>query len=63
MSNTYMIEVDSESVGIVVRDCTGYRFFSATPKFAPLDGRLFRNPRDAEREAAKFAQRRAPQAA
>jgi hypothetical protein len=58
MSNTYIIEVDSESAGIVVRDRTGFRFFSASRRFAPLDGKVFRSARDAERAAIRFAQQR-----
>jgi hypothetical protein len=58
MSNTYIIEVGSESAGIVVRDRTGFRFFSASRRFNPLDGKVFRSARDAERAAIRFAQQR-----
>ena len=58
MSNTYIIEVGSESAGIVVRDRTGFRFFSASRRFIPLDGNVFPSARDAERAAMKFAQQR-----
>lgn len=63
MSNTYIIEVDSESAGIVVRDRAGFRFFSASRRFNSLEGKLFRSPREAERVAMEFAQRREVQAA
>lgn len=59
MSNTYIIEVDSESAGIVVRDRAGFRFFSASRRFDSLDGKVFRSARDAERAAIRFAQREA----
>jgi hypothetical protein len=55
MSNTYIIEVGSESAGIVVRDRAGFRFFSASRRFSSLDGKLFRSARDAERAVKKRA--------
>jgi len=55
MSDTYIIEVSSQAAGIVVRSPDGYRFFAATHRFNPLDGRLFRNAREAERAAIRLA--------
>jgi hypothetical protein len=55
MSNTYIIEVGSESAGIVVRDRAGFRFFSASRRFSSLDGKLFRSAREAERAAKNRA--------
>lgn len=55
MSNTYIIEVGSQAAGIVVRDSKGYRFFAAAHRFNPLEGRLFRNAREAERAARLLA--------
>jgi hypothetical protein len=55
MSDTYIIEVGSQAAGIVVRDAKGYRFFAATRRFNPLEGRLFRNAREAERAARLLA--------
>ena len=55
MSDSYIIEVSSQAVGIVVRDAAGYRFFAASQPFYRLDGRLFRSARDAERAAAQLA--------
>ncbi len=51
MSDTYIIEVGSQPAGIIVRDSKGYRFFAATHRFNALEGRLFRNAREAERAA------------
>jgi hypothetical protein len=59
MSKTYIIEVGSESAGIVVRDRAGFRFFSASQRFSALDGKLFRSARDAERAAKQRAQKSA----
>ena len=55
MSDTYIIEVGSQAAGIVVRDPKGYRFFAASQRFNPLEGRLFRNAREAERAARLLA--------
>ena len=55
MSQTYIIEVGSQAAGIVVRDADGYVFFSASHRFNRLDGKRFRNAREAERAAARLA--------
>jgi hypothetical protein len=55
MSHTYVIEVGSETAGIVVRNPEGYRFFAATHRFNALEGQLFRNAREAERTAVRLA--------
>ena len=55
MSDTFIIEVGSETAGIVVRNPEGYRFFSATHRFNALEGQLFRNAREAEREVVRLA--------
>jgi hypothetical protein len=57
MSDNYIIEIRPKSVGItlqaglVVRDGRGFRFFAATDAFNSLEGRLFKNPKAAERAA------------
>ena len=51
MSDTYIIEVNSEAAGIVVRSPRGFQFFAATHAFNGLEGQIFRNARDAERAA------------
>ena len=48
MSDRYIIEVDSQAAGIVVRTPDGYHFFAASPRFSALEGRLFRNAREAK---------------
>ncbi|MDI1262846.1 MAG: hypothetical protein PS018_06275 [bacterium] len=55
MSDSYVIEVFSQTAGIVVRDPGGFRFFAASHRFNRLEGRLFRNPREAERAARQLA--------
>ncbi len=54
MSDRYIIEVGSQQAGIVVRDPEGYRFFAASQRFYSLEGRVFRNAREAERAAARL---------
>lgn len=55
MSDSFIIEVSSQAAGIVVRDSAGYRFFAASQPFFPLEGRIFRTARDAERAAVRLA--------
>ncbi|OPY96725.1 hypothetical protein A5906_01400 [Bradyrhizobium sacchari] len=54
MPDSYIIEVNSETAGIVVRGQGGYRFFAASHQFNRLEGQLFRNAREAERAARKL---------
>ncbi|MFB9268655.1 hypothetical protein ACFFWD_37000 [Bradyrhizobium erythrophlei] len=54
MSETYVIEVNSQTAGIVVRDASGYQFFAASHRFNRLEGQIFRSARDAERAACRL---------
>ncbi|QPF86291.1 hypothetical protein IC762_08385 [Bradyrhizobium genosp. L] len=54
MSDSYVIEVSSQTAGIVVRDIRGYQFFAASHRFARLEGQIFRNAREAERAARRL---------
>lgn len=60
MSQNYIIEVQEQAAGIVVRDGQKYRFFAASHAFNLLEGRMFKNPREAERAAKEhlIAQKR-----
>jgi hypothetical protein len=53
MSDSYIIEVDCEAAGIVVRDGHGFRFFAATRPFHALEGQMFKNPEQARRAAVR----------
>jgi hypothetical protein len=59
MSDNYIIEIQPRATGvtvqagIVVRDGRGFRFFAATHAFNPLEGHLFKNPREAEKAALR----------
>ncbi|QIG94662.1 MULTISPECIES: hypothetical protein [unclassified Bradyrhizobium] len=54
MSDSYVIEVSSQTAGIVVRDTRGYQFFAASHLFQRLEGQIFRNAREAERAARRL---------
>jgi hypothetical protein len=54
MPDSYIIEVNSQTAGIVVRNREGYRFFASSQRFNRLEGRLFRNAREAERAARRL---------
>jgi len=54
MSQNYIIEIHEQAAGIVVRDGSKFRFFAATRAFNPLEGRLFKNPREAERAVKNY---------
>jgi hypothetical protein len=59
----YIIETTESAVGVVVLQGDGYRFFASSPRVQSLDGRIFKSPAQAEREARRldsaFATRRA----
>ena len=57
MSESYIIEVSSQPAGIVVRNPKGFRFFAASQRFHRMEGRLFRNAREAERAAVQIEER------
>lgn len=54
MSESYIIEVSSQTAGIVVLGPGGYRFFAASHRFSRLEGQVFRNAREAERAASRL---------
>ena len=53
MSDAYTIEVQSTTIGLVVRERNLFRFFAANPAFVELDGFVFRNPAEAETAAVR----------
>jgi hypothetical protein len=55
MSKAYIIEVHSQTAGIVTIDESGVRFFSSDRAFDRLDGQEFRLARDAERAAISLS--------
>ena len=55
MSDNFIIEISSQTAGIVVRNPEGFRFFAASHRFNRLEGQVFRNAREAERAARRLA--------
>ena len=55
MSDRYIIEVNSQAAGVVVRNPQGFRFFAASQRFVRMEGKLFRNASEAERAAVRLA--------
>ncbi len=63
MSQAYIIEVQSETAGIVVRHGQQFQFFSSNRRFDALEGRQFASARAAEaaaRDHAKQDRKRSP---
>ncbi len=57
MSTSYIIEIGDEAAGIVAADRRGFRFYSASRRYAALEGATFNSPRQAE-IAARFHRER-----
>jgi len=55
MSHAYVIEVHSETAGIIVRDGRDYCFFAATHDFNALEGLTFPSPKEAEKAVLRYA--------
>jgi hypothetical protein len=55
MSDRYIIEVNSQPAGVVVRNPDGFRFFAASQRFFRMEGKLFRTASEAERAAVRLA--------
>jgi hypothetical protein len=55
MSDCYIIEVNSQPAGVVVRNSKGFRFFAASHHFDQMEGKLYRNAGEAERAARHLA--------
>ncbi len=49
MFDRYMIETQSFTAGLVVRDRNRFRFFAADHVCRGLEGKTFRNPREAQK--------------
>jgi hypothetical protein len=58
MPEAYIIEIDDRTAGIIARDQRGYRFYASDRNFDGLEGREFRNARDAERAARALLRQR-----
>ncbi len=58
MSHAYVIEVHSQTAGIIVRDGRDYCFFASDRDFDALEGRSFPSPKEAEKAAFLHAAER-----
>jgi hypothetical protein len=50
----YIIETTESAAGVVVLQDDGYRFFACNPQAQSMDGRIFKSPAQAEREARRL---------
>ncbi|GEO35935.1 hypothetical protein GGE65_000221 [Skermanella aerolata] len=53
-ASAFIIETTESAVGVVVLQDDGYRFFASNPRAQSLDGRIFKSPAQAEREARRL---------
>lgn len=60
MSHAYVIEIHSQTAGIIVRDGREYCFFASDCDFDALEGRSFPSPKEAEKAVFRFAAGRRP---
>ena len=51
MTDAFVIEVEGEAVGLVLKEREGFRFVASHRDHTPLDGQLFRTAFAAERAA------------
>ncbi|MBI3503305.1 MAG: hypothetical protein HY059_00580 [Proteobacteria bacterium] len=51
MNDAYVIEIDGDAAGLALAERGGWRFAAAANPYWPLDGRRFRDVRQAERAA------------
>jgi hypothetical protein len=70
MSDNYIIEIEPKTAtgsspetvqaGLVIRECTGFRFFAATRVFFDLEQQVFKSPQAAAEAALRhFSHRHA----
>ena len=53
--NGYVIELDGEAAGLVVKEGNRFRFYSAGRDFSGLDRTLYRSPAEAEEACRRVA--------
>jgi hypothetical protein len=59
MTNAFSIEVDGETVGVVVAEARGFQFLASDRATWPLEGTRYRHVRQAQRAAEDIYRRRA----
>jgi len=48
MTDAYVIEIDDEAAGIIVRTGRDYHFYASNPRYAPLEGTVYPSPSKVE---------------
>ncbi len=48
MTDAFVIEVNDEAAGIIVKTGRDYFFYASNPRYAPLEGSAFPSPSKAE---------------
>ncbi|HUD51423.1 hypothetical protein [Parvibaculum sp.] len=48
MTDAYVIEIDDEAAGIIVRTGRDYYFYASNPRYAQLEGTSYTSPSKAE---------------
>jgi hypothetical protein len=51
MSQAFIVEVFGCTAGILAKEGNRFRFYASSPAMKPLEGQMFRNPKEAERAA------------
>jgi hypothetical protein len=59
VTNAFSIEVDGETVGVVVAEARGFQFLASDRATWPLEGTHYRHVRQAQRAAENACRRRA----
>lgn len=54
MSSAYIIEIDHEAAGVIVREDAGYRFYMTNQKYEKLDRMKFKSAKQAYCETIMF---------
>lgn len=54
MTDAYVIEINDEAAGIIVRTGRDYSFYASNPLYAELEGVTFSSPSKAEHAARKL---------
>jgi hypothetical protein len=58
-TNGYVIEIDDEAAGLLVREGRSYAFHAVGRRYASLEGAIFATPHAAERAARDLSRPRA----
>ncbi len=57
MSDSFVVEINRQVVGVALRCQEGYRFFASDPRFNRLDRKTFKRARTLSAEVRRYAER------